>query len=216
MREIKEKFLTIYQEFFKNKELLGEAGTLLNIEPDWIWQEEGWGAQTSLADENLLNLFSRLSGGMNFKTDECKKIIDQVNEGYKDQPYWRDLLFDYIEYWLLKEEKAIIEEEKALLKEVKSTLKEVFLMEAQEKKIIQTFASKIKEAGFKVNAEQLISNYLKMMRQNKEEAWSVLTSNPAMFSPIIVKDAKGTVRLTPDQAREENARLAKFLKRLTL
>ena len=216
MREVKKKFLNIYQEFFKNKELLGDAGVLLSVAPEWILAEEGWGPQTRLADENLLNLFSKLSGGLDFKNVECKKIIDQVNMGYKDQPYWRELLFDYIEYWLIKEEKEILEEEKNLLNEVKSTLKDVMIMEAQEKKVIQSFASKIKKAGFKVDAERLVANYFKMMQQNKEEAWSVLTSNPAMFSPTIVKDEKGVVRLTPDQAREENSRLAKFLKRLTL
>ena len=216
MREVKKKFLNVYQGFFENKGLLGEMEALLSVSPDLIQAEEGWGPQTSLADTNLLSLFSHLTGGLDFKNDECTKIIDQVNIGYKDQPYWRELLFDYIEYWLIKEEKEIIEEEKNLLKEVKETLKDVMLVEAQEKKAIQAFAAKIKEAGFKVNAEQLVTNYFKMVKKNKEEAWSVLISNPALFSPILVKDEKGVVRLTPDQAREENNKLAKFLKRLKL
>ena len=101
MHEIKKKFLTIYQEFFKNKEWLGDAGVLLSVAPEWIQAEEGWGPQTSLADENLLNLFSKLSGGLDFKNVECTKIIDQVNMGYKDQPYWRELLFDYIVFLLI-------------------------------------------------------------------------------------------------------------------
>lgn len=216
MIEVKRKFLSVYQEFFKNKDLLGEAGAFLSVLPEEILAEDGWGVRANEADNKLLSMFTQLVGGLDVTGDEYTKVVEKIAEGYKDQPYWRELLFDCVEYFLLKEEKEIIQREKELLNESKAVLNDILLIEAQEKKVVQSFAEKIKEAGFKVNAQMLVSNYLKMCQQNKEEAWSVLTTNPALFSPILVKDKNGKVILTPDQAREENARLAKFLKRLKL
>ena len=65
-----------------------------------------------------------------------------------------------------------------------------------------------------MNAEKLIANYLKMRRQDAKQAWSVLTTNPAFFSPINVKDEMGVVRLSKEAAIDENKKLAKFLKGL--
>ena len=214
--KVKQTFLGMYQECFNNKDLLGEEGGVLSVAPGEISVEEGWGPVTKFADEKLMMVASKLTGGMDFLNDDIVKIAERVASGYKDQEYWRELLFDYIDYLLLKEKEEIIQEERALLQESKEALKNILTVEAKEKKVIQSFASKIKEAGFKVNAEQLVANYLKMMQQDAQEAWKVLTTNPAMFSPILVKDAKGKVCLSAAQAVEENRRLARFLKGLRL
>ena len=53
-----------------------------------------------------------------------------------------------------------------------------------------------------------------MRRQDAKQAWAVLTTNPAFFSPINVKDEMGVVRLSKEAAIDENKKLAKFLKGL--
>ena len=53
-----------------------------------------------------------------------------------------------------------------------------------------------------------------MKKQDAKQAWEVLTTNPAFFSPIIVKDAMGGVVVSKEDAINENKKLAKFLKGL--
>lgn len=214
---LKNQFLKIYQMFFSNKELLGENGALLTVSVEAVsTEQELFGPFRMQAEKQLAQIVNLFLGGRDVLTDDLLQIADYVAVQYKDQEYWRDLLLDYLAHLVEKERLEILEEEKKLLADSKASLKEILMIEAKEKKVVTQFAEKIKKEGFKVDATLLVSNYLKMMRQDPAEAWRVLTTNPALFAPILVKDAKGKVCMTPDRARDENVRLAKFLKQLKL
>ena len=76
MIEVKRKFLSVYQEFFKNKDLLGEVGAFLSVSPEEILAEDGWGVQTSEADNKFLNMFTQLVGGLDVTGDEYTKVVE--------------------------------------------------------------------------------------------------------------------------------------------
>lgn len=214
---LKKMFLNVYEPFFQNKDLLGEGSAFLTVEPEAVLNEEGeMGPLKNLAEEQLIKVINLFLGGRDVaKENECR-MAEYVIAQYKDQEYWRDLILDFLEYRLEKEHFELLEEQKSLLAQTKETLKEILFIEAQEKKVIQSFADRVKKEGFKVNAEKLIANYLKMCKQDKEEAWRILITNPALFSPIIVTNEKGKVCLSPKAAQKENERLAQFLKQLRL
>ena len=213
---LKENFVAVYGDFFKNKDLLGEAGVFLSVPPSALLEEEGWGRLAEKAFFDLKKTVSPLLGGIDVEETDFKELVEKVETGYRDQPFWRELIFDFLEFYLEKEKADILQKEQLLLEETRNAYKEILITEAKEKKAVSAFAEKIEKAGFRVDAGKLIFNYLKMMRQDANEAWRVLTTNPAMFSPILVKDENGRTVLSCDAARAENDRLARFLKGLKL
>lgn len=213
----KEMLLKVYKQFYVQKELLGDQGAVLRIRPEDLMNEtEEYGPVFMAVHQSLIQVVSPLLGVSDVTFEDMSQMAERVAKGYSDQEFWRELFFDYLEYLLEKEKEEIINEEKSLILETRETLKDILIQEAQEKKIVNAFAVKIKDAGFRVDGVRLISNYLKMMRQDSDQAWRVLTTNPAMFAPILVKDQNGKQVLTPEAAREENRKLARFLSGLQL
>lgn len=213
----KEMLLKVYKRFYVQKELLGEQGAVLRIRPEDLMNEtEEYGPVFMAVHQSLIQVVSPLLGVADVTFEDMSQMAERVGKGYSDQEFWRELFFDYLEYLLEKEKEEIINEEKSLILETRETLKDILVQEAQEKKVVNAFALKIKDAGFRVDGVRLISNYLKMMRQDADQAWRVLTTNPAMFAPILVKDQNGKQVLTPEAAREENRKLARFLSGLQL
>ncbi|MBQ8250662.1 MAG: hypothetical protein IJY92_01965 [Alphaproteobacteria bacterium] len=206
--------LKVYQSLYTHRDLLPDVAHALALDPTGFEPQTLEEATALHLEQNCGRVASYLLGTQNVLDEDELDLIKVIQVHYKDQEFWRDLLYDFVEYLILKEKCAIIEEEKVLLEESKETMLEIFQMEHVEKEIIKTFAEKIKKAGFRVNAEKLIANYLKMRKQDAKQAWSVLTTNPAFFSPIIVKDEMGVVRLSKEAAMDENKKLAKFLKGL--
>lgn len=206
--------LKVYNSLYEYKDLLPDVAGVLDFDAQNL-EAASLDAETVLGLEKKCSyVVSYLLGIQNVLVEDEYSLIKVVQEHYKDQEFWRELLFDFIEYMILKEKAEIIDEEKALLEEGKDTMKEIYQQEHIEKEIVRAFAEKIKKEGFKVDAEKLIKNYLKMRKQDAKQAFEVLTSNPAFFSPIIVKDEMGTVRLSKEDAIAENKKLAKFLKGL--
>ena len=206
--------LKVYQTLFKHRDLLPDVANALVLDPEGFMPDTLDESTVLHLEQNCGRVASYLLGTGNVLNEDVLDLIKVIQTHYKDQEFWRDLLYDFVEYMILKEKCEIIEEEKLLLKESKETMREIYQQEHIEKEIIKAFAEKIKKAGFRVNAEKLIANYLKMRRQDAKQAWSVLTTNPAFFSPINVKDEMGVVRLSKEAAIEENKKLAKFLKGL--
>lgn len=206
--------LKVYQSLYTHRDLLPDVAHALALDPTGFAPDTLDEATALHLEQNCARVASYLLGTQNVLDEDELDLIKVIQIHYKDQEFWRNLLYDFVEYMILKEKCAILEEEKVLLEESKDAMLEICQAEHVEKEIIKTFAEKIKKAGFRVNAEKLIANYLKMRKQDAKQAWSVLTTNPAFFSPIIVKDEMGVVRLSKEAALDENKKLAKFLKGL--
>ena len=206
--------LKVYNHLYTQRGLLPDVASVLGLDPTGFEADTLDEATALHLEKSCSHVASYLLGTKDVMNEDELNVIQVIQKHYKDQEFWRDLLFDFVEYMILKEKCAVIEEEKTLLEESKQTMLEIYQHEHIEKEIVKTFAEKIKRAGFRVNAEKLIANYLKMRRQDAKQAWSVLTTNPAFFSPINVKDEMGVVRLSKEAAIDENKKLAKFLKGL--
>lgn len=206
--------VSIYLRLVEQKHLLASAGEYLTYNLDLVDEN----ALDTYFWENIEQQTAQVVSYLLQVSDVMKAdfsgVLQKIEREYKNQPYWCKILFDFMDYTVEKEAEAIRFEKKQLLEDNEELMYQIRLHEEQERTIIKTFAAKVKEAGFKVDAEKLFKNYIKMMHQDEERAWEVLITNPALFSPILVRDAGGRVVLLPDQAVEENKKLAKFLKHL--
>ncbi len=206
--------LSVYQRMYEQKDLLPDVESYLDYDASSLTPETVDSASLSAIEMRMGKVASYLMGRRDVFAEEIDALIPLVKNNYTDQEFWRELLFDFIEYMILREKVSVIEEEEALLEESKRLMLEIYQHEVVEKAIVDTFAAKIQKAGFKVDAKKLVRNYLKMKKQDAKHAWIMLTTNPAFFSPIIVKDAMGVVVVSKEDAINENKRLAKFLKGL--
>lgn len=209
-----EILIKTYQSLYEQKDLLGEAKGVLEIDLSSVAVDDLTEDQLGQIEKIVAYVVSYLLGIKDVLSEDEIKVMQLIRDNYDEQEFWRDLLYDFVEYLIKKEREEIIKEEIKLLEESSETMKELYQMEKTEKAIIKTFADKIKKEGFRVDGEKLIERYLNMRRQDKNKAWEVLTTNPAFFAPIKVKDSMGVVVLKPEEAKEENKKLAKFLKHL--
>ena len=104
---------------------------------------------------------------------------------------------------------ALIEQGKHVLKQLNDYL-------ADRNALIAICEKKIKDADFPVDAHALLLNYINMARKQPEQAWDLLTTTPAYFSPIITTDEKGKTVISPAKGKQLNNDLAQFLKNLTV
>ena len=206
--------LSVYQNMYEQRNLLPDVGAYLDYDAEVLTPETVDSDTLSALETRAGKVASYLMGTRDIFDEDIGSLITLVKDNYQDQDFWRELLFDFIEYMILRERVALLAEEEALLEESKQLMLEIYQHEKIEKTVVEAFASKIKKAGFRVDAEKLVKNYLKMKKQDAKQAWEVLTTNPAFFSPIIVKDAMGGVVVSKEDAINENKKLAKFLKGL--
>ena len=205
---VSDEILQVYQRFYAQRSVLGEAPPL-TIDPDAI----GVAAfPTDKAMSELKAVALYLMGKSPNANIPFSEQLNIVENAYREQPFWQELLFDYLNLSLNVEELRLKQENADLRWQVEEALSDARIEEDYLNKIITHFADKIAQAGFRVDGENLIRNYFKMARTDEEHAWEVLTVNPAYFSPIITRDETGKVHLSPQQAIAENARLAHFLK----
>lgn len=137
-----------------------------------------------------------------------------IEKYYRKDDCWRRLLVRYAEIVHAREWSELREEKKAVADQVSSLKERVVSYQGKRKDIIQAFVAAVEKEKFPVDARKLFSNYLNMADKNPKEAWSVLTTNPAYFSPIVTTDAAGRVVLSASAAKEKNEKLAQFLKKL--
>lgn len=110
------------------------------------------------------------------------------------------------------------EEEKEIREFQRKGIDFIQQTEKRQKKLQNRFIKEIQKKGFPVDAEKLVKNYLTFAKKEPEKAYTLLTTNPFYFSPILMekKTAKGTVpvKIKPEEAKDINKKLAAFLKKM--
>ena len=207
---VSDKIFQLYQRFYAQKGVLTEAPAL-TINPDTIGVAE---FPLNKAMEEMSNVAGYLMSIPPKKVVSNAEQIRIVRDNYQNQPFWQQLLFDYLNLKLDLEEDRLKEEGQKLYEKLTLLSIRIKTKEAETEDIIAHFAQKIEAANFHIDAPALLRNYFKMAKRDMKEAWNMLITNPAYFSPIITRDEKGTEILSPDQAIHENKRLGDFLKGL--
>lgn len=205
---ISDKISKMYQRFYAQKGILTGAPAL-TIDANAIGGAE---FPTDKAVAEMAAVASYLMGVTDMRKIPFERAVQIVQDAYAAQKFWQDLLFDYLGLTLDLEEADLKKEGAQIQEQISNGIEELENHERKVEAIVQHFSDKIAAEKFHVDGKKLIQNYLKMMRRDSKEAWNVLITNPAYFSPIVTKDEAGGQVLTPDQAIDENARLAKFLK----
>lgn len=170
----------------------------------------------TLVEKESAAIVSYLCSVKDINTCEVKDILRIVQQNYNDQPFWKDIILDYMEYKLKQQEETIYKRNVELLKETTRVLNEIRQEENRRKELVRTFGDQINAQHFHIDAYKLMSCYFIMYRKDAKKAYDTLISNPAYFSPIITTDSSGHSILTPEAAKEENAKIAKFLKGLKI
>ena len=205
-----DKVIHIYQRFYAQRGVLNGAPTL-SINADAVGTAE-FPTEKAVAEMDAVAAYLMgLAGLKNIPFDRQVKI---VKESYQGQPFWQELLYDYLELKLDLEDERLEKQAEEVSDKILMTQYLIAEHEDHEEEIINHYAAKVAKEKFHVDAVALIRNYMKMIRKDPKKAWEVLTTNPAYFSPIKVMDERGKTILSPSQATAENAKLAKFLKTL--
>ncbi len=207
---ISEKIFQLYQRFYAQRSVLTDAPAL-TVDVDRIGVAD---FPESRAFDEMSGVASYLIGRPDIRNIPFKESLRIVQKAYVNQPFWYDLLMDYLELLLNKNEADLEEQGRAIQERAEAVLDKLNEAEARRTALIELYASKIEAEHFPVDAKKLIRNYLKMLKRDAKQAWDVLISNPAYFSPIITKNPGGAQTLSPSQAIEENKRLARFMKGL--
>ena len=207
---VSDKIAQLYQRFYAQRTVLTEAPTL-SIDADAIGAAE---FPTDKALAEMAAVAGYLMGLPPKSTPSFAKQVEIVQTAYQDQPFWQQLLLDFLALQLDVRESRLKQEGQTLYNEIDTLMQEVREQEQQAAGIVAHFAKKIDNAGFHVDAAALLRNYFKMAQRGEAEAWQILITNPAYFSPIKAHDDSGKEVLSPAQAVAENARLGHFLKGL--
>ncbi len=169
-----------------------------------------------LVEKEAGAIASYLCSVKDINTCEVKDILRIVQQNYTDQPFWKDIILDYMEFKLKQQEETLYKRNVELLKETTRVLNEIRQEENRRKELVRTFGDQINAQHFRIDAYKLMTSYFIMYRKDAKKAYDTLISNPAYFSPIITTDSTGNTVLSPDTAKEENAKIAKFLKGLKI
>ena len=85
----------------------------------------------------------------------------------------------------------------------------------QRKDIIARFSKALDTQNFPIDSKQLFTNYLNMAEKDPENAWKLLITSPAAFSPLKSVDAAtGKVLIPPEQSLKINKNIGHFIKSL--
>ena len=205
-----DKVIHIYQRFYAQRGVLNGAPTL-SINADAVGTAE-FPTEKAVAEMDAVAAY--LMGLAGLKNIPFERQVKIVKESYQGQPFWQELLYDYLELKLDLEDERLEKQAEEVSDKILMTQYLIAEHEDHEEEIINHYAAKVAKEKFHVDAVALIRNYMKMIRKDPKRAWEVLTTNPAYFSPIKVMDERGKTILSPSQATAENAKLAKFLKTL--
>lgn len=191
----------------------------------------------SLSLEDLRNVDPLNWDDMQGVMDNAKEIIRYLKEtglGPKSSPEEREALIeenfdaDNPEGAFLREimarsrnfktfaEKLSLVDTFLLIEESKN---ELAAIEETRKEVIAKVAKEIEKAGFPVDGQKLITNYMKAYEKDKKEAFKILTTNPAMFAPLQMDKAKKGLfggKPKPEEGHRINKELGRFLKHLKI
>ena len=207
-----EMLFNLYSKLYSQKSVL-TAAPPLSVD---ILQYTMKSFPVSLIEKEAGAIVSYLCGVPNVDESEVKDIVRIVKETYGNQPFWKDIILDYLEYKLKVQQESIYKKNVELLKETNRVLNEIRQEEHRRKELVRKFGDIIKKEKFHIDCYRLMQTYFTMYRQDAKMAYDTLISNPAYFSPIITVDSEGNQLLTPAEATAENQRIAKFLKTLKI
>jgi hypothetical protein len=207
---VEEKIFQVYQQFYDQRSVLQDA-PLLTINPVVVGLRD-FPVQQALVELNAMA--SYLLGRSDISRVAFEDALNIVDSAYADQPFWRDLLLNYLDAVLSLREEEYARKGGTLQEKTNKIISEIAQIERKRTAVINFFAQKIQEAQFHVDGRLLVYNYIKMLAHDADKAKVEIATNPAYFAPIQTKDSMGRDVLTPSQAIEENKRLGKFLKKI--
>ncbi len=208
----KEQLFSVYQKFYAQRHVLTEMPPL-SMDLSTFTPET---FDYATARSEVATLVSRLMGVRDIDKVELKNALDLIEKYYTSQPFWKNLILDYLSFTNKEEAEEAFNRVAKAKQRAETVLREIQQQEANEKATIQAYAEPVKAQKFAINAEKMMQNYLNMCRKDAKKAWEILTTNPGWFSPIITTDSSGNTVLTAEQAAEENKKIGKFLKGLSI
>lgn len=205
--DLDEKISTIYTQLFHYKNLL-EGAPEMTIDPN-VMAPEMMPTVAQKTKEVIAFLL-----GLKVEKADMSAMIASVNKNYAKDDFWRRLIVSYLSALNAFDKAQLKGQEDDLRAQINGLRKEVSDYRQATGEVVARFADAVEKEKFPINAGQLFRNYFKMAESNFDEAWKMVTSNPAFFAPIKTTDANGNRLLTPHEAREQNERLGLFIKRL--
>lgn len=209
---VREQLFDVYKKCYEQRTVLSKAPALTIHITDFTAETFDY----ALAREEVGRVMGYLLSTRNIDKLPVSNALESIKKAYENQPFWKNLLLDYLSFRTEEEKEALMKRAKEVHSHAQNVLNEILEQEALQKALIEKFSKPIKEHGFAVNAERLIKNYLSMKQKDADKAWETLITNPAFFSPIITVDKDNKTLLSPQQGKEENKRLAAFLKKLVV
>lgn len=205
-----EQLWTLYQKLFAQRAVLTKAPALTldltSTTPDSF--------PANQALQEIKQIISYLLGVKNVDTLEPEKALNICQKAYAEQPFWKEVILDFLSYQNQMEENALQEESNKLSQDGQTLLEKIQQLETEKQITIQSYATQIEAAHFPVDAKKLIQNYLNMAAHNANQAYQILIQNPAYFAPLKTHDKDGKELLSQNQAIAENKRLGQFLAKL--
>ena len=165
---VSDKIFQMYQRFFEQKHILTEAPAL-TIDINTIGIND-FPQEQALREMN--NVASYLIGHTDIQKISFNEQVKIVKNAYQEQPFWQKLLFDYLNLTLDVEEARLKKEGEDLQDELEYALYKLQEKQSEQEELVNSYAQKIREAGFHVDANNLIQNYFKMLKRDKDEAYS--------------------------------------------
>ncbi len=206
----RQQLWALYNKFYQQRSVLQNAPQL-TIDTSTVTAET---FDYALAEQEMHRMNGYLLGVPDASRLKIAEALRVVRRSYAEQPFWKNLILDYLDFRAQKTEEQLKEEAVTLRAKGMEILNKIRQEEAKRNAVVDTFSAAIEKEHFAVDAKRLVRSYFNMRRTDAAKAWETLITNPAFFAPIITTDSMGRQTLTPEKAIEENKRLAKFLKSL--
>ena len=208
----KEQLYTIYKKIYAQRSVLADFGTvtvdLSNETPDTM--------NYAHIRNEASAIISRLLAVKDINKVTMPDAIKMTEKIYGNQPFWKELIIQWLSFANTEEAEQIQQRATKARKHAEDVLRQIQEAEAQEKATIKAYAEPLRKNKFAIDGEKMMQNYLNMCRKDPKKAWEILISNPGWFSPIITHNKDGEELMTPAQAIEENKKIGKFLKGLSI
>lgn len=208
----REQLFALYKKCYEQRSVLTDA-TPLTIDVTSLNADsfDYQGAKSEI--EKVMQYLLSVRNIQKISIPEALVIVERT---YNNQPFWKNLILDYLSFTVQERSEKFTQNAASARQRAEEVLDKIKSKEAEQKAIIAAYSAPLKEQNFAIDGVRLISNYLNMSRKDPKKAWDVLISNPGYFSPIITTDKEGKTILTPEQAKTENKKIAKFLKGLSV
>lgn len=206
-----ERVFEVYKQFYQYKDLL-KGAPRLSIEPSSISSQalSSFMPTIELETKEMVGYLLGLRGAV-LPVD---RMLASLNQYYQKDDFWRRLLLTYIEIAQEKDEAVLSTELEQSHQTGKDLLARINAFRNAQKEIITSFAQVLKSQKYPVDEERLFKNYLKMSQADPDEAWKILISNPAAFSPLQVVTKEGKRLMSPKDAKELNKKMGDFIRKM--